>query len=118
MEGKIREFTCIVCPRGCHLVIDDKLNVTGNTCNRGKEYAINEVTNPMRNITSTVKIESKSVNRLPVKTSNNIPKGKMFLVMKELNKVSVKAPIKMNEVIISNVLGLGVDIIATRDVAE
>ena len=118
MENRIREFTCIVCPRGCHLRIDENLNVTGNTCNRGKEYAINEVTHPMRNITSTVKIESEIINRLPVKTSNNIPKDKMFLVMKELNKVVAKAPIKMNDVVIPNVLGLGVDIIATRTILK
>ena len=112
----MKEFTCIICPRGCHLKIDDDLNVTGNTCPRGKKYAIDEVTQPMRNITSTVKIISTIINRLPCKTSGDIPKERMFDVMKEINKACVKAPIKMHDVIIKDVLGLGVDVIATRSI--
>ena len=112
----MKEFTCIICPRGCHLKIDDDLNVTGNFCPRGKKYATDEVTCPMRNITSTVKINSLIINRVPVKTSGDIPKDKMFEVMQEINKACVNAPIKMHDVIIKDVLGLGVDVIATRSV--
>ena len=114
----MKEFICIVCPRGCHLKVDDDMNVTGNTCPRGKVYAINEITNPTRMITSTVAIVSKELNRVPVMTSNPIPKGKIFDVMNEINKVRVKAPIKIGDVIIKNVLGLDSDIIATRDILK
>jgi len=112
----MKEFVCIVCPRGCHLSIDENLNVTGNTCPKGKQYAINEVTNPLRMLTSTVKVKGASLVRVPVITSVEIPKGKMFEVMKELNKVEVEAPVKMHDVIIKDVLGLGADIIATRSI--
>ena len=112
----MKEFTCIICPRGCHLKIDDDLNVTGNFCPRGKKYATDEVTCPMRNITSTVKINSTVINRVPVKTSGDIPKDRMFDVMQEINKACVDAPIKMHDVIIKDDLGLGVDVIATRSV--
>ena len=114
----MKEFICIVCPRGCHLKVDDDMNVTGNTCPRGKVYAINEITNPTRMITSTVAIESKELNRVPVMTSNPIPKGKIFDVMSEINKVRIKAPVKIGDVIIKNVLGLDSDIIATRNILK
>ena len=115
MEHK---FICIVCPRGCHLTIDENNNVTGNSCPRGVPYAINEMTCPKRILTSTVKIVSNSINRLPVITSEEIEKSKLFDVMKEINKVEVKAPIKMHEVIIKNVLNTGVDIVSTREILE
>ncbi|MDY4788899.1 MAG: DUF1667 domain-containing protein [Bacilli bacterium] len=114
----MKEFVCIICPKGCRLKVSDDLKVSGNTCKRGEKYALDEVTHPMRNITSTVKIISSSINRLPVKTSGDIPKEKMFDVMDEINKVVCKAPIKMHDVIIKNVLNLGVDVIATRTILK
>ena len=113
-----KEFVCIECPKGCHLVIDDDLNVTGNTCIRGKQYAINEVTCPKRVLTSTVVIDSKMVSRLPVMTENEIPKEKMFDIMKALNSVRVKAPIKCRDVVLENVCDTGVNIIATRTIEK
>ena len=114
----MKKFICIECPKGCHLTIDDDLNVTGNTCVRGKIYAVNEVTCPKRIVTSTVVIESKIVSRLPVMTENEIPKEKMFDVVKQLNSVRVKAPIKCRDIIIENVCDTGVNIIATRTIEE
>lgn len=114
----MKELTCIVCPRGCHLVIDDNLNVSGNFCKRGENYAKNEITRPMRNISSTVIIKSSIINRLPVKTSDNIPKDKIFEVMKEINKVIVSAPINVGDIVIKNVLNLGVDIVSCRTILE
>ncbi len=112
----MKELICIICPKGCHLSIDDNLNVTGNTCNRGKVYAVKEVTNPERTLTSTVKVINSNIKRLPVVTSNPIPKSMIFKVMAEINKIEVTAPIKIRDVIIPNVLGLGVDIIASKEI--
>lgn len=114
----MKELTCIVCPRGCHLVIDDNLNVSGNFCKRGENYAKNEIRRPMRSISSTVIIKSNIINRLPVKTSDNIPKDKIFEVMKEINKVIVSAPINVGDIVIKNVLNLGVDIVSCRTILE
>lgn len=114
----MKEFICIECPKGCHLTIDDQLNVTGNTCLRGKTYAINEVTCPKRIVTSTVVIKSELVSRLPVMTENEIPKEKMFDIVKELNNVRLVAPIKCRDVVIENVCGTGVNIIATRTIEK
>lgn len=110
------ELICIVCPRGCHLTVDENLNVTGNTCKRGEIYGKNEIQNPTRVITSTVKLEGGCVSRLPVKTSEPVPKGKIFEVMQEINHVCAHAPVKIGDVLIPHVLGLDSDVIATRDV--
>ena len=110
----MKELICIECPKGCRLTIDENLNVTGNTCIRGKQYAINELTCPKRIVTSTVCVNSCLVARLPVMTENEIPKEKMFEIVKELDKVRVQVPVKCRDIIIENVCDTGVNIIATR----
>lgn len=113
----MKELICIVCPMGCHMEVDmeNKFKATGNQCPRGQKYAVDELTAPTRVVTSSVKIEGGIYNRLTVKTANPIPKGLIFKCMDEINKVAVKSPIKMGDVIIKNVLDTGVDIVATRD---
>ena len=112
----MKELICITCPRGCHLSVDDNLNVTGNMCPRGAMYAKAELTHPVRMVTSSVYVDSKTEVRLPVKTKEPIPKELIFDVMEEIYKVRVKAPIKIGDVVIKNVLGSGVDIIATKNI--
>ncbi len=114
----MKELICIVCPKGCRLKVDNEFNVTGNGCNRGIKYAKDELTNPTRMVTSTVVVLDGEINRLPVVTSSPIPKNNIFDVMNEINKVKVHAPIYVKDVVISNVLNLGVDIVATRDVLK
>ena len=113
-----KEFVCIVCPRGCTLSIDlDTLEVTGNTCPRGAIYAKNEVTNPTRTITSSVRVNNREHQLVSIKTTNPVPKGKIMEVMDEINKVSVAAPTHIGDVVIHNVLGLeGVDIVITKNI--
>lgn len=115
----MRELICIVCPRGCHLKVtsqDNRYIVTGNSCPRGEKYAISELTNPTRMVTSTVRVLDGDLPRLPVVTSKPIPKKMIFDVMNEINNKVVSAPVKAQQVIIENVLGLGVDICATRNI--
>ena len=114
----MKKFVCIECPKGCVLNIDEKLNVTGNLCIRGKKYAINEVTNPKRMVTSTVQIKSELVNRLSVATSQEIDKNLVFEVIKSLDEVKIVAPIHCKDVIIKNVCDSGADIIATRTIEK
>lgn len=114
----MKELICITCPRGCRLSVDDNLNVTGNNCPRGEIYAKAELTHPVRMVTATVKIDSQTEMRLPVKTSQAIDKSLMFKVVEELDKVEVKAPIKIGDVIIKNIFGTGVDILATKNIGK
>ncbi len=113
-----KELICITCPLSCHLSIELKedtiQSITGNTCPRGVKYAESEMLNPTRMITSTVIIEDSIYKRIPVISSCEIPKNKIFEVMKEINKIKVKAPIKINEILIKNVCGLEANIIASR----
>lgn len=113
----MKELTCIVCPRGCRLKIDDDLNVTGNSCPRGAQYAKDEMTNPKRMITSIVRVKNRENMMVSVKTSTSIPKGKIFDILKEIEKVSVEAPVHIGDVLIKDVLGTGSDIIATKEIA-
>lgn len=114
----VKTITCICCPKGCLVTLDtDKPKETakGFNCPRGFDYAIAELTHPMRTISSTAEIKGAIHPRIPVKTSGNIPKEKIFEVMAEINRISVQSPVKCGEVLIENVLGTGVDIIACRD---
>lgn len=113
-----KEIICTVCPKGCHLSVDENLNVQGNGCIRGVAYGKAEATNPVRMLTSTVKLVSTKMVRLPVITSREVPKGRMFDIMAAINKVTVKAPIHVGDVVISDVCHLGVDVVATRTIEE
>ena len=112
----MKELTCIVCPRGCRLTIDDNLNVTGNFCPRGAEYAKNELTNPKRMITSIMRVKNRENCVVSVKTSTAIPKGMIFQVMEEINRVGVDAPTHIGDIAIKNVLDTGADIVITKNI--
>lgn len=113
-----RELTCIGCPMGCPLTVEMKgkeiLHVTGYTCKRGKVYAEKEVTNPTRIVTSTVRVLGGSVNMVSVKTKEDIPKDKIFDCIRALKGITLQAPVHVGDVILKNVAGTGVDIVATR----
>ena len=112
------KLTCIICPMSCNLEIDEELIVSGNRCPRGAIYAKQEITLPLRTLTSTVYIENGIYDRLPIITSSPIPKDKIQDIMVEINKVKVKAPINFQDVIIENILGLNVNIIASRSMTN
>lgn len=115
----MKELICIVCPRGCRLKVDKEGNVEGNFCKRGEAYAKQEAVCPLRMVTSTVALISKSgLSRLPVISSREVPKERIFDIMKEIYSIEVKAPINVGDIIVKNILNLGVDIISTREVEE
>lgn len=110
------KLICIVCPKGCHLEVDDDLNVKGNSCKRGEVYGKNEVTNPTRTITSTVILTNSEYTRLPVKTSCPVPKNMMFSIMREISKIKATAPVTCGDVLLKNVLNTGSDIVACKTI--
>lgn len=114
------KLTCIACPMGCPLSVemdgDKVVNVTGNTCPRGKVYGEKEVTNPTRIVTSTVRVSGGESVMVSVKTKEDIPKGKIFDIVKALKDVEIPAPVKIGDVVIADVAGTGVDIVATKNV--
>jgi len=114
----MKELICITCPRGCHLLVDDQLNVTGNFCPRGAMYAKAELTHPVRTLTSTVYINGKFEQRLPVKSSDPLPKELIFKAMEEINIVKTCVPMHIGDVVIKNILNTGIDIVATKNILE
>lgn len=117
---EVRELTCIGCPLGCALKVTmengEVASVTGNTCKRGNEYARKEVTHPTRIVTSTVCVEGGAIPMVSVRTQNDIPKEKIFDVMKCVNELRVQAPIHIGDVLLTNIAETGVNLVATKEV--
>ena len=114
------EITCIVCPLGCKILVkSDGENVdvlSGHKCKQGIDYAINEILDPRRMLTTSILVRGGEWPLVSVKSSNSVPKDKIFDVLKEIKKRSISAPVKSGQVIIKNVVDVGVDIVATKTV--
>ncbi len=118
---EVRNLICIGCPLGCPLTVTidgGAVSVTGNTCQRGADYARKEVLSPTRIVTSTVRVEGGTIGRVSVKTKSDIPKTKIFEVMEEIHKISVTAPVEAGQVLIEDCAGCGVPVVATKSVAR
>lgn len=115
-----RELICIGCPMGCPIVVkmeDGKVvSVTGNTCPRGDAYARKEVTDPTRIVTTTVRVADGKVPMINVKTEYDIPKDKIFDCIVALRGVTIKAPVQIGDIVLENVAGTGVNIVAAVNV--
>jgi CxxC motif-containing protein len=116
--SNLKELICITCPKGCVTKVwkeNGDIKIEGRICKKGKEYIKQEYIEPKRMLTSTVVVERSEVKRLPVRTRQAIPKKKLFMAMDELSHIWVTPPVKIGDVIISNLLNTGVDVIATDD---
>ena len=115
-----RDLICIGCPLGCPLTVTmengEVTAVTGNTCPKGDAYARKEVTNPTRIVTSTVVVEGGVSPMVSCKTAADIPKGKIFEVTNALKGIVAKAPVAIGDILLADVAGTGVDIVATKNV--
>lgn len=114
----VKKIICINCPMGCRLQVttgvQGELQVEGNQCSRGRAYALKELTTPTRVLTTTIKLKNGLYRRLPVRTVDGIPKEKLTLAMAVLNRIEVEAPVQAGDIIINNLLGTNVDVIASR----
>lgn len=120
-EEKSVTLTCIRCPKGCQVMVTleggQVTAVTGNGCPRGDAYARKEVTDPTRVVTTVVPVSGSDVARMvSVKTAGDVPKAKVLDVVRALSDVSMAAPVHIGEVVLADVCGTGVDVIATKDV--
>ena len=111
---------CIGCPLGCPLEVEmegtEVLTVSGQTCKNGEKYARKELTNPTRIVTTTVRVAGGTLGMVSVKTASDIPKGRIFDCIRELQAIDVPAPVDIGDVILENVCGTGVSVIATKNV--
>ncbi len=134
----LRTFTCIMCPRGCGLeaLLEPVCasgtgsradgsepvyvirQVTGNGCQKGEQYVRQEIENPMRNIATSILVDGGDLPLASVRLTAPVPKGRIFDVMEKIRQVRRKAPVNEGDVVIADVLGLGVDVIVTRTVEK
>jgi CxxC motif-containing protein len=117
----VKEIICIICPRGCRIKVEGEgkgiVKIDNNLCKRGYEYSKSEFINPCRILTSSVKLLSSHGRRMmPVRSTKPIPKEFILDCMKVIKKISIEAPVKINQVIISDILGTGIDIISCMSI--
>lgn len=121
MTARLTTYLCIECPLGCRLEVEERdgdvLEVRGFSCKRGEEYARQEHVDPRRTVTTTVAIDGARWPRLPVKTSSPIPRARVRDVCRALRALRVTAPVALGQVVARDVLGLGIEVVATRDLA-
>ena len=108
------ELICIVCPKSCRIVADGDLNLTGHECKRGAAYAREELQNPVRTLTSTVRVSGAALRRCPVRTGSPIPKGLIFEAMRLLDDIEIAAPVDEGFVLLEDICGTGIPFVTTR----
>ncbi len=117
-----RRLICISCPVGCELdvTLDDGkiIEVEGNSCKLGLDYAEQEIFDPRRMVASTVRVKNGFHPLVPVYTEKPIPKPRIFEVLAELQDIELEAPVAVNDVVIENVLDTGINVIASRDMPK
>ena len=113
----MKEIICIVCPRGCRLTVDEErgCEVSGQGCKQGEVYGKAELQHPVRVLTTTVPIHGAIYRRCPVKTAVPIPKELIFQAKALLGGVELQSPVSAGQVVVQDICGTGVPVIATRD---
>lgn len=129
MENTIEKIplTCIICPMGCSMEVEVEtdadghkkvLSVKDNGCKRGEQYAAKELQNPTRTLTSTIKVNDGILPVVPVKTAGEVPKNMLLQCMEVVRRASCKAPVKRGDILLYDLLGTGINVIACSDVAK
>ena len=119
-EEKVAQITCIICPNGCQITVIERpgglLEIVGSTCKRGLEYAGQEYREPKRMLITTMRIDGGALPVIPVRSNKELPKERIFEAVEHVSHIALRAPIKMGTVVVPNLLNLGVDVIASRDI--
>ena len=116
-----KALTCIICPNGCPLeaeISDAGITVKGNLCSRGEEYAKEEVSDPKRTISSSIRLFHGDMEIVSVRLNRPVPKAMIFPIMEAIREARAEAPVHIGDVLIPDVLSTGADVIATRNVAR
>jgi len=118
-DTTVSHYLCIGCPLGCRVEVEDRggeiVEIRGQSCKKGDVFARQEHTDPRRVVTTTVAVRDGLWPRLPVKTQGDVPKAKIVEVCRLLHRLELEAPVTMGQVIVADVLGTGVDVVASRD---
>ena len=118
-------LTCIICPMGCSMEVEIETDTSGhkkvlsvkdNGCKRGEQYAAKELQNPTRTLTTTIKVEGGLLPVVPVKTAGEVPKASLLQCMEVIRRASFRAPVKRGDILLYDLLGTGINVIACADV--
>jgi CxxC motif-containing protein len=120
---KAKDYTCIGCPIGCPLQLVHKgikiTEISGNECDRGAKYAKQEFTDPRRGLSTTVEVVGARWKRLPVKVTAPVEKGRVLEAARKIHELQVKAPVKLGQVLIEDILGeKGINVVACRSMEK
>jgi len=122
VAGERSQYLCIGCPLGCRLEVEEDasglVEVRGNSCKRGLDFARQEHTDPRRMVATTVRVEGGAWARLPVRTRDAVPKAQVLSLCRALHALTVTAPVTRGAVVLEDALGTGIDVIASRDMAS
>lgn len=118
-----RQLTCIICPIGCCLTAEldengEVLNVTGNTCGRGKAYAESECTHPVRTLTTTMRVSGGTEPLVSIKSDMPLPKELLLPCMEKINRLQVAAPVQIGDILFRNIENTGIDLVATGNMKK
>jgi CxxC motif-containing protein len=118
--GVVDRLTCVLCPVGCELEVSKdaagELVVQGNQCDKGVPFAVEEVLRPKRNLATSVPIKGTAAKMVSVRLSGPVPREMIFPILAEIAGLRPEAPVRRGQVLIADVLGTGVDVVATRTV--
>jgi len=120
MGTEIHEVVCILCPVGCRILVETKdgevVRIDNAGCERGKDYSLQEIRSPVRDFFTTIRVANGKIPMLSVRSTEPIPKNMLMPCAAELARRIIRAPVKLGDVIVENIMNLGVDIVATKDV--
>lgn len=111
------KLICTICPRGCELSWrreEERIELEGYRCPRGKDYGLRELTCPVRTLTTTVRVEGGLHPLVPVRSNKPLPKGSLKKAIKDLARLSLSAPLEAGRIVLADWQDLGVDFITTR----
>lgn len=117
----MKTIICLSCPIGCNLkaeFVNEEFIISDNKCPKGIIFAKNELVSPKRIVTSTCRINSTLINRIPLKTGVPVSKKDIDKILKLISGINLNSPVKAGDVVINNVFNSGVDILATRTVEK
>jgi CxxC motif-containing protein len=118
----VDRLTCVLCPVGCELEVSKDvaggLQVVGHQCDKGVPFAVEEVLRPKRNLATSVPVRGTAAKMVSVRLSGPVPREMIFPILAEIAKLRPEAPVRRGQILIADVLGTGVDVIATRTVSE
>lgn len=114
----IKKMICIECPLGCALEVDigsKPFRISGSKCPKGENYAISEIENPQRILTSSVLTQGLALKMVPIRTDMPIPKKDLLMAMEEIKKIRLKKSVAVGDILVKDFMGLGANLVATRE---